>query len=90
MPVAKVCWAAKVGVVAPGAVVFSSTDTVLESIVGDDEVGLAVAVHVRHRHGIGIAAGGEGLLGGEGGGGRPRRRRVQQHRHGVGAMSWRR
>ena len=26
---AKVCWAAKVGVVAPGAVVFSSTDTVL-------------------------------------------------------------
>ena len=30
LPVAKVCWAAKLGVVAPGAVVFSSTDTVLE------------------------------------------------------------
>ena len=30
LPVAKVCWAAKEGVVAPGAVVFSSTDTVFE------------------------------------------------------------
>ena len=30
LPVAKVCWAAKVGVVAPAAVVFSSTDTVAE------------------------------------------------------------
>ena len=29
LPVARVCWAAKAGVVAPGAVVFSSTDTVL-------------------------------------------------------------
>ena len=29
LPVAKVCWVAKVGVVAPGAVVLSSTDTVL-------------------------------------------------------------
>jgi hypothetical protein len=28
LPVAKVCWAAKLGVVAPGAVVLSSTDTV--------------------------------------------------------------
>src|SRR5262249_21246473 len=28
LPVAKVCWGAKDGVVAPGAVVFSSTDTV--------------------------------------------------------------
>ena len=28
LPVAKVCWVAKVGVVAPGAVVLSSTDTV--------------------------------------------------------------
>ena len=47
LPVAKVCWAAKEGVVAPGAVVFSSTDTVFDAVVGDDEVGLAVAVHVR-------------------------------------------
>ena len=31
IPVAKVCWAAKEGVVAPGAVVFSSTDTVFEA-----------------------------------------------------------
>ena len=29
-PVAKVCWAANEGVVAPGAVVFSSTDTVFD------------------------------------------------------------
>ena len=66
LPVAKVCWAAKEGVVAPGAVVFSSTDTVAGAVVGDDEVGPAVAVDVRHRHGTGTAAGGEGLLGGEG------------------------
>ena len=32
LPVAKVCWAAKVGVVAPAAVVFSSTDTVLSKL----------------------------------------------------------
>src|SRR5262249_17805346 len=31
LPVAKACWAAKLGVVAPAAVVFSSTDTVLEA-----------------------------------------------------------
>ncbi len=30
LPVAKVCWAAKEAVVDPGAVVFSSTDTVPE------------------------------------------------------------
>ncbi len=29
VPVAKVCWVAKLGVVAPGAVVLSSTETVL-------------------------------------------------------------
>ncbi len=29
MPVAKVCWVAKLGVAAPGAVVLSSTETVL-------------------------------------------------------------
>ena len=65
-PVAKVCWAAKAPW-APGVVVFSSTDTVLSCFVGDDEVGLAVAVDVRHRHGeVGSDPGGEGLLGGEG------------------------
>src|SRR5258707_58492 len=31
LPVAKVCWVAKEGVVAPGAVVFNSTDTVAEA-----------------------------------------------------------
>ena len=40
---------------------------VVAAVVGDDEVGLAVAVDVRHRHGVRIAAGGEGLLGGEAG-----------------------
>ena len=54
VPVAKVCWVAKLAVVAPGAVVFSSTDTVSGVIVGDDEVGPAVAVHVRRRHGMGL------------------------------------
>ena len=54
------------GAWSPGARVFSSTLTVLLVVVGDDEVGLAVAVDVRHRHGIGLSAGGEGLLGGEG------------------------
>ena len=44
------------------------------AVVGDDEVGLAVAVDVRHRHGDGIGAGGEGLLGGEGRRGRAGRR----------------
>ena len=43
------------------------------AVVGDDEVGLAVAVDVRHRHGSRIVAGGEGLLGGEGERGRARR-----------------
>ena len=47
---AKVCWAAKLGVAAPGAVVFSSTDTVLRVSVRDEQVGLAVAVQVRRRH----------------------------------------
>ena len=56
---------------APGAVVFSSTDTVFELSVRDDQVGLAIAVQVRRRHGFRLAAGGEGLLGGEGGGGGP-------------------
>ena len=36
-------------------------------MVGDDEVGLAVAVEVRRRHGGRARAGGEGLLGGEDG-----------------------
>src|SRR5262249_1675762 len=49
--------------------------------VGDDEVGAAVAVDVPQRHRDGIAAGGEGRLGGEGGGDGPGRRRVQQHTH---------
>ena len=31
LPVAKVCWGAKEGVATPGAVVFSSTDTVFDS-----------------------------------------------------------
>ena len=70
----------------PGAVVFSSTLTLLLPIVGDDEVGLAVAVDVRHRHGLGSAAGGEGLLGGEGRAWSPRRRRVQQHAHAVAGL----
>ena len=52
LPVAKVCWAAKERVVAPGAVVFSSTDTVLTPLIRDDQVGLAIAVDVRRRHGI--------------------------------------
>ena len=86
LPVAKVCWAAKEAVAAPGAVVFSSTDTVFDAVVRDDQVGLAIAVEVRRRHGVRTAAGGEGLLGGEGGGGGPRRRRVQQHRHRVRAL----
>ena len=52
LPVAKVCWAAKLGVVAPGAVVLSRTETVLAAPIRDDQVGLAVAVDVgrRHRH----------------------------------------
>ena len=81
-PAAKVCWAAKEGVVAPGAVVFSSTDTVLELIVGDDEVGPAVAVDVRRRHGVGRCRW-RRSAGRRRGGGGARRRRVQQHRHRV-------
>ena len=50
VPVAKVCWVAKLGVVAPGAVVLSSTETVLSSAIRHDQVGLAVAVDVRRRH----------------------------------------
>ena len=63
---AKSCWAAKLGVVAPGAVVFNSTDTVLEQR-WRGQVGLAVAVEIPHRHRIGIAARGEVLLGGKAG-----------------------
>ena len=65
LPVAKVCWAAKLGVVAPGAVVFSSTDTVLRiGTVGDDEVGGRPSpFRSDTRHRSGIAAGGEGLRG---------------------------
>ena len=81
-PVAKVCWAAKLGVAAPGAVVFRSTETVLP-LVRDDEIGFAVAVHVRRRDRVGIGAGGEGLLGGEARGARPGRGGVQEHRDGV-------
>src|SRR5262249_53585108 len=54
--------------------------------VGNDQVGLAVAVDVAQRHGEGPASGGEVLMGGEGGGGGPRRRRVQQHRHRVAGV----
>ena len=83
---------AKVGVLAPGAVVFSSTDTVCVVFVGDDEVGLAVAVHVRRsprksgsncpwRRSAGLAK--VGVLA-------TRRRRVQQHRHRVRRRSSRR
>src|SRR5436853_171987 len=40
VPVAKVCWKPKVGVVAPGAVVLSSTDTLLESRLAMTRSGL--------------------------------------------------
>ena len=54
--------------------------------IGDDEVGLAVAVEVGHRHAnVGLAAGGEGLLGLEGA-----VAVAQQHAHRVAAVSWRR
>ena len=79
MPVAKVCWVAKVGVVAPGAVVLSSTETCCYDI-RDDQVGFAVAVDVRRRHRLAYAAGGEGLLGGEARGARARSSGVEQHR----------
>src|SRR5260370_445201 len=40
LPVAKVCWVAKEGVVAPGAVVFNSTDTVLSVALATTRSGL--------------------------------------------------
>ena len=83
---AKVCWVAKLGVVAPGAVVLSSTDTVLSLEIRHDQVGLAVAVDVGRRHRVGSAARGEGLLGGEAGRGGARCGGVEQHRHRVVAL----
>ena len=69
MPVAKVCWARR-RACRSGPSVQQHAHAVA-AVVGDDEVGLAVAVDVRHRHGVGTAADGEGLLGGEGRRGRP-------------------
>src|SRR5207302_1929595 len=53
----------------------------LVKLIGDGEVGPAVAVEVRRGNAGGGGAGGEGLLGGESGRPRPRHRRVQQYRH---------
>ena len=39
-PVAEVCWAAKLGVAAPGVVVFNSTDTVPEASFATTRSGL--------------------------------------------------
>ena len=63
---AKVCWAAKLGAVAPGVVVFSSTETESSIFVGDDQVGLAVAVEVRSGDGPRKSAGAERGLTGKG------------------------
>ena len=90
LPVAKVCWVAKQGVVAPGAVVFSSTDTVLPSEFATIRSGLPSPLRSAAVTEIGLAAGGEGLLGGEAGCGGARGGGVQQHRHRVVARSSRR
>ena len=59
--VAKVCCAWKVP-----SPLFSRTLTAVVAVVGGDDVGLAVAVDVRHRDRVGPGADGEGLLGLEG------------------------
>src|SRR5262249_13888480 len=51
---------------------------------GDEQVGSAIAIDVRHRHRTGIAAGGEGLLGGKTGRGGAGGRRVDQNRQREG------
>ena len=53
--------------VAPGAVVFSSTDTVSEPSLATMRSGWPSPLRSATATEIGIAAGGEGLLGGEGG-----------------------
>ena len=70
VPVVKSCLAGKSWRGRPGAVVFNSTDTVLE-LVRHGQVGLAVAVEVPHRHGVRGRARGEGLAGRKGWRGRP-------------------
>ena len=83
LPVAKVCWAAKLGVAgARGGGVEQHRDRAVDRI-RHDQVGLAVAVDVRRRHRVRAAARGEGLLGGEAGRDGPGRGGVEQHRHRV-------
>ena len=87
VPVAKVCLAAKEGVAAPGAVVFSSTDTLLSPWLATTRSGLPSPLRSATATERGVRSRWRrSALGGEGGRGRSRRRRVQQHRHRGGAV----
>ena len=82
---AKVCWAAKLGVVAPGAVVLSSTDTVpLPNFARDTRAGQTVAILSATAHRQRRATHRECLLGSEAGRDGTRSRRVEQHRDRAG------
>ena len=91
LPVAKVCWAAKEGVVEPGGVVFSSTDTVLASWLATMRSGLPSPLRSAAATETGALpvakvcwAAKPGVTS------PPEHRRVQQHRHRVRRRSWRR